>query len=324
MTVKASIEFLKRALADNGHIVFNNDVERSNLARALDRLNELPEPKKSPGEPAPLVGGAAAIPPTRDAGSSAADIAAGSSFADSIKGLGTALVEAQRELDAQSMLYSGHARAAGKGDSGAVPTLFRIPKLTAGFKFAVTKANQSGVNIIFHRSTKEERELNEQSVELEIVAVPPPPEMVERLRTLLPITRLVTDAGERTRLARIIADKVWATWAKDTGAAGETLIRRSLLLEIAPLERPAGDTVTTVRRYLGVLAYRDGNKHEVWTAIALIQESGTDARAHRILDPAPVSEGAQSGAVPAVVDDLRRAIFNIASSYVDAQQRLLS
>ena len=34
-------------------------------------------------------------------------------------------------------------------------------------------------------------------------------------------------------------------------------------------------------------------------------------------------EAAESGPRPAVIDNLRRAIFNIASSYVDSQQQLL-
>jgi hypothetical protein len=85
--------------------------------------------------------------------------------------VGRALVSAQRELDEHSREYIERVRAQ-PALRHASPTAFRIPKLSADIKFALERTDKEEVGLVFFKAESSRRELHQQSVQFEIVAVP--------------------------------------------------------------------------------------------------------------------------------------------------------
>ena len=75
------------------------------------------------------------------------------------------VIKAQQDLDQKSQNYLD-----GKP---VVPTVFRIPKVTAEFMLAAEKSSSTGINFIVAVS-KARREAMQQKLSFEIIAVPPP------------------------------------------------------------------------------------------------------------------------------------------------------
>jgi hypothetical protein len=55
-----------------------------------------------------------------------------------------------------------------------LPSVYRIPKLTAQMKFALTKEKEKGFNIFFFGNETKAQTMHQQSVEFEVVSAPPP------------------------------------------------------------------------------------------------------------------------------------------------------
>jgi len=92
------------------------------------------------------------------------------------------MVEAQKSLDAQSLEY---IRAAGNGSAGApLPALFRIPKVSAEISFGFSAKEGSGFNIIIASRTRETQQSMQNKVSFDLISVPPPPQVLERLHTV--------------------------------------------------------------------------------------------------------------------------------------------
>lgn len=110
------------------------------------------------------------------------------SFSSFIQSVGTSLSMAQDSLDSQ-------ARESFKASAGAggplLPTLYRIPKLSAEVKFAFDKTTEKGLNLLFFSKKDQASEAHQQSIAFDIVATPPPPELLERLKRDVPTLQLV-------------------------------------------------------------------------------------------------------------------------------------
>jgi hypothetical protein len=117
--------------------------------------------------------------------------AASMTFTGALTGLGQALVGAQRALDVAAVDYSQSMRP------GMPPTQFRIPKMTAGFRFAVERLDQHGLNLLIYSNSTNSREQNQQSVDVEIVAVPPDPQQQGGAGGVIPPGWLLTTETER-------------------------------------------------------------------------------------------------------------------------------
>lgn len=131
-----------------------------------------------------------------------------SSLESFFSAVGAGVISAQRELDQHSLAYIQdamlqHAQAlAPKGDKAAGAALgaqvkhegghggaeewntlalppnaamFRIPKVTAEFKFAVEQTLTKGINVIFYSNKVESQSLQQQTATIEVVSVPLPP-----------------------------------------------------------------------------------------------------------------------------------------------------
>lgn len=112
------------------------------------------------------------------------------------RSVGDSLVAAQRDLDEKSKQYLQQAPIVEKAPTGG---LYRIPKASAEFRFAMSASGEAGFNVILYRSSEARRREHEQKVSFEIVSVPPPPELLDRLGGSddVPPPSAVTDAKQR-------------------------------------------------------------------------------------------------------------------------------
>ena len=121
------------------------------------------------------------------------------SIAEFFDAIGSSIVEAQGRLDQASEAYVRSAiqhepgaagvTAAGPGSASpadaapALGTLFRIPRVTAELKCSLEMDRAKGFNVIFYTDRTDVRELHQQTVHLEVVAVPAPPDYINYLRS---------------------------------------------------------------------------------------------------------------------------------------------
>ncbi len=94
-------------------------------------------------------------------------------FSEFFERVGQGLVDAQRKMDAESLVYLKEVAV----QPHVLPSIFRIPKLKANVKFGLTEAKGNTVGIIFYKDETKEQTLNQQSVEFDIVSVPAPLEL---------------------------------------------------------------------------------------------------------------------------------------------------
>ncbi len=87
------------------------------------------------------------------------------------------MIDAQRDLDRRSVEYSGSAAP------GALPTAFRIPKANAEFQFGIESSTSRGLNVLILSTEQSQKEMVRHKVSFDVVAVPPPPEVVARIAT---------------------------------------------------------------------------------------------------------------------------------------------
>jgi hypothetical protein len=95
------------------------------------------------------------------------------SMAEFFQGVASAFVGAQTELDKRSAEYLEQV----SGQSHILPSVFRIPKVSAEVKFGIEQVDSHSVGLIFFKDETQLEVKNQQSVQFEIVAAPPPPEM---------------------------------------------------------------------------------------------------------------------------------------------------
>lgn len=113
--------------------------------------------------------------------------------------VGSSVVEAQGRLDEASAAYvrstlrrDSAASDHEQGGAGSPPaaqsapalgSLFRIPRVTAELKCSLEMNREKGFNVIFYTDRTDVRELHQQTVQLEVVAVPVPPDYLNYLKS---------------------------------------------------------------------------------------------------------------------------------------------
>jgi hypothetical protein len=136
---------------------------------------------------------------TRDASGPASSPLADlrTSFGDFISSVGRSVADAQSDLDREARNHVVRSKGLG---GPLFPTLYRIPKLSAEVKFAFEKQTGRRLNLLFFSKKENSSEEHQQSISFDIVAVPPPPELVERLESGVPAVRLVLEPRVRERI----------------------------------------------------------------------------------------------------------------------------
>jgi hypothetical protein len=192
------------------------------------------------------------------------------SFSSFIQSVGTSLSKAQDSLDSQ-------ARESFKASAGAggplLPTLYRIPKLSAEVKFAFDKTTEKGLNLLFFSKKDQASEAHQQSIAFDIVATPPPPELLERLKRDIPTLQLVLAPSVREEVLDAI--QRFRQSQKEQGKTAATALEE-LELNFLPKSNSADSTKDrlviievpdpTTRRYLVFAAGKSSSPdraHEV-------------------------------------------------------------
>ncbi len=101
----------------------------------------------------------------------------GMEFSDFFQQIGEAVVDAQGKLDEKSESYRNDA----KTKNYLPPTVFRIPRVSAEMKFSLEKVAGKKLGLVFYSEKTEAKQMHDQSVQFEIVAVPLPPEYVAKV-----------------------------------------------------------------------------------------------------------------------------------------------
>lgn len=120
------------------------------------------------------------------------------------------MIDAQRDLDRRSVEYSGSAAP------GALPTAFRIPKANAEFQFGIESSTTRGLNVLILSAEQSQKEMVRHKVSFDVVAVPPPPEVVARIATERPglaarLRKLADDPeteADESEAAKTLADNI--------------------------------------------------------------------------------------------------------------------
>ena len=117
-----------------------------------------------------------------------------SNMADFFLAIGNGVIEAQQQLDRASESYvRSLMRGSIESDplDGSAPattppllgSTFRIPRVTAEFKCSLEADHDKKLNVVFYSDRSDVRELHQQTVQLEVVAVPISPDYINSLRT---------------------------------------------------------------------------------------------------------------------------------------------
>lgn len=114
-------------------------------------------------------------------------------FSKFLASVSNSVVDAQQDLDDKSREYLEISQ---KWEH-VLPSVFRLPKVTADVKFAFEKVDGKTVNLIFFKSTTQRKELHQQSMHFEIVSAPPPPELLAKLKSGSPAIALALSRNER-------------------------------------------------------------------------------------------------------------------------------
>lgn len=145
-------------------------------------------------------------------------------FSDFFSYVGRSLVEAQKTLDGHSETYLERIR----GRPHILPSVFRIPKLSAEIKFAFKEVKDEKVNLIFYSTKEEAEKQHQQSVQFDIVSVPPP--QPQEIVNLTPRVVIILSPGMR----KSVFDGVTNFLLPDddsTGRKTEIALRKSYLLK---------------------------------------------------------------------------------------------
>ena len=114
-------------------------------------------------------------------------------IADFFDAIGSGVIGAQKRLDraseeyVRSALYvSPDGTEDGSSASATLPanaSMFRIPRVTAELKCSLETNHDKKLNLIFYSDRNDVRELHQQTISLEVVAVPVPPDYLNQLKT---------------------------------------------------------------------------------------------------------------------------------------------
>ena len=186
------------------------------------------------------------------------------------------LVDAQRQLDAKSREYLEEQRRAAELDGfRPPPSVFRIPKVTADLKFAMETQKSDRVGLVFFSRSDLAKTLHQQSMQLEVVAVPPTPEVAAQVASASPRAALLLDPQARERLFARLREAELAPTVKR-----EPLLERPDHVLVFPLDDRG-------RGYLLAYAGDDQDKHlGVWN-LAIADDGAARLSAAYKYDLAP-------------------------------------
>lgn len=162
-----------------------------------------------------------------------------SKFSEFFSSLGESVVEAQKSLDDRSNEYLESVQ----GQMHVLPTVFRIPKISAEIKFALEKSESTEFDLIFYSQREQATSMHQQSVNFEIAAVPPPPELVEKIIGLTPRLDLILSSRTRS----VIFEAVEASEASPS-------LHKTVLLKEENRDRVLIATVEPEKRFLLIFA----------------------------------------------------------------------
>jgi hypothetical protein len=149
----------------------------------------------------------------------------GLDISDFFRNIGLGLTEAQKDLDGLSLAgikrYVDDAASTKAGGTPLpVPPVYRIPKVSAELQFTLRSKGKNSFNILLFGKEKEEELKRQHKVAFDVVAAPPPPDVLEQFETresasLVTTQRviefessvrqvLVLDLGERERVRAIL------------------------------------------------------------------------------------------------------------------------
>ncbi len=110
------------------------------------------------------------------------------------------LATAQEMLDAESGKYL----AATAGQPHILPSIFRIPKISAQMKFGLRVDKEQQLNLVFFSTRDQTQSQNEQAIDFEIASVPAPPGAAQQLIQTGPSLDLVLDPLLHAKLVSLI------------------------------------------------------------------------------------------------------------------------
>jgi hypothetical protein len=172
--------------------------------------------------------------------------------------MSTAMVEAQSMLDTKSAEYL--AATAGKGH--ILPSVFRVPKLTAQMRFAVEVEKGKEINLLFYKREEKATSRNEQAIDFDVVSVPAPPGAADALRFFGPRMDLLLDPFEREG----VIDAIKKLNAADLSKLAEDESDRLVILTLPAQEKRRDYLI------LGVTAVKE---HSVGLWHLTVPEKGT-------------------------------------------------
>jgi hypothetical protein len=129
-------------------------------------------------------------------------------------------IKAQQNLDAASAQYL----AAVSKQPHALPSVFRIPRVAADVKFALEKTAGKKIQLLFFKNENVATTLNQQTVQFEIVAAPPPAGLLIGPVTAFP----VLSKSRRAELFKLIQDYLLPS-PNNTPALTDQLLDRARL-----------------------------------------------------------------------------------------------
>ncbi|MBL9128843.1 MAG: hypothetical protein JNL97_14415, partial [Verrucomicrobiales bacterium] len=100
---------------------------------------------------------------------------ASSTFAEFLGDVGQAAIETQKRLDAANRAAVANGLAGGGVPAG----VFQMPKLHGEVRFALEKTQGRKIGLVFYSKQDQTQSRNEQSMDFDIVSVPPSPELIQ-------------------------------------------------------------------------------------------------------------------------------------------------
>lgn len=110
--------------------------------------------------------------------------------------VGEGIIKAQKSLDARTIEYLA--------TRPAVPTAFRIPKTSAEIHFSATERSSGGFLAKIFTSDEETEKMTKHKVSFDVVATPPPPEVIQQMGPSWLGNVVVSDLLTRKRLKSVI------------------------------------------------------------------------------------------------------------------------
>jgi len=164
--------------------------------------------------------------------------------------IGSGVIDAQRRLDHASQEYvRGLLSQPERPGAASTASLFRIPRVTAELKCSLESSHEKKLNLVFYSDRNDVRELHQQSIQLEVVAVPVPPDYLQELqRTKTERQEESSDpsseaAEESEPSDQSNAPKIFSLPTETEGSVRTKSARLTAMMLSEPEETPAPDAM---------------------------------------------------------------------------------